>query len=225
MKRRTLFRIAGVGGVVAATGGLSACSQAVPPEAIADWRGPAEAQGDLRRWVLGHAILAPHSHNLQSWIVDLDEPDTIVLYCDLQRLLPETDPFSRQIMMSHGTFLELIAIAAREKGLRSEIALFPQGAFDAQAIDALARDPIAAAGHREHFGHGLGHSLGLDIHEGPRLAHSLAHSIIPAGVILTVEPGIYLPDWGGVRIEDLILLTEDGPELLSHCPKAPAIPL
>ncbi|MEZ5636697.1 MAG: twin-arginine translocation pathway signal protein [Burkholderiaceae bacterium] len=136
MKRRTLFCIAGVGGVVAATGGLSACSQAVPPEAIAAWRGPAEAQGDLRRWVLGHAILAPHSHNLQSWIVDLDEPDTIVLYCDLQRLLPETDPFSRQIMMSHGTFLELIAIAAREKGLRSEIALFPQGAFDAQAIDA-----------------------------------------------------------------------------------------
>lgn len=94
-----------------------------------------------------------------------------------------------------------------------------------QAIDALARDLIAAAGHREHFGHGLGHSLGLDIHEGPRLAHSLAKSIIPAGVVLTVEPGVYLPEWGGVRIEDLILLAEDGPELLSHCPKTPAIPL
>ncbi|MCZ4312681.1 twin-arginine translocation pathway signal protein [Comamonadaceae bacterium G21597-S1] len=136
MQRRNFIRIAGGGVVLAATAATTACSSAIPPQAIAAWRGPPADEPDVRRWILSHAILAPHSHNLQSWIVDLDEPDTIMLYCDLQRLLPETDPFSRQIMMSHGTFLELIAIAAREKGLRSEIALFPQGVFDAQAIDA-----------------------------------------------------------------------------------------
>ena len=78
------------------------------------WQGPASDEVDVRRWVLAYAILAPHSHNLQSWLVDLRQPGEIALYCDLTRLLPETDPFSRQIMMSQGTFLELLDIAARE---------------------------------------------------------------------------------------------------------------
>jgi len=135
MERRNFIRIAGGGLVVAATANLAGCTGAVPPEAVAAWNGPSGEQGDVRRWILSHAILAPHSHNLQSWIVDLDEPDNIVLRCDLQRLLPETDPFSRQIMMSHGTFLELLDIAARERGLRTEITLFPDGAFGSEAID------------------------------------------------------------------------------------------
>ena len=90
---------------------------------------------DVRRWILSYAILAPHSHNLQSWIVDLSTPDEILLRCDLNRLLPETDPYSRQIMMSHGTFLELLDIAARERGLRTEITLFPEGAFGSDKLD------------------------------------------------------------------------------------------
>jgi hypothetical protein len=95
---------------------------------------------------LSYAILAPHSHNLQSWLVDLRTPDEIVLYCDRDRLLPETDPFSRQIMMSHGTFLELADIAAREHGFRAEIALFPEGAYPPDRIDArpVARVKIIA---------------------------------------------------------------------------------
>ena len=100
----------------------------MPAAAIEPWKGPGQ-QADVRRWILGYAILAPHSHNLQSWLVDLGTPDEILLRCDLGRLLPETDPFSRQIMMSHGTFLELLDIAARERGLRAEITLFPEGAF------------------------------------------------------------------------------------------------
>lgn len=135
MERRNFIRIAGGGLVVAATANLAGCTGAMPPEAIAAWAGPANQQGDIRRWILSHAILAPHSHNLQSWIVELDQPDEIVLRCDLQRLLPETDPFSRQIMMSHGTFLELLDIAARERGLRAEITLFPDGAFGPETID------------------------------------------------------------------------------------------
>jgi hypothetical protein len=72
--------------------------------------------------------------------VDLTTPDEILLRCDLSRLLPETDPFSRQIMMSHGTFIELLDIAARERGLRTEIALFPEGAF---GPDKLDQRPVA----------------------------------------------------------------------------------
>jgi hypothetical protein len=89
----------------------------------------------VRRWVLSYAILAPHSHNLQSWLVDLRQPNEITLYCDLTRLLPETDPLSRQIMMSHGTFLELLDLAARRKGLRADIELFPQGQFGPDKLD------------------------------------------------------------------------------------------
>jgi hypothetical protein len=91
------------------------------------------SEPDLRRWILGYAILAPHSHNLQSWLVDLRTPGEIVLRCDRTRLLPETDPFSRQIMMSHGTFLELLDIAARERGQRAEITLFPKASSARQA--------------------------------------------------------------------------------------------
>jgi hypothetical protein len=118
--------------VVAGAG--SGCSQQMPADAIAAWKGPG-AEPDVRRWILGYAILAPHSHNLQSWLVDLRTPDEILLHCDLTRLLPETDPFSRQIMMSHGTFLELLDIAARERGLRAEISLFPEGPFASLTID------------------------------------------------------------------------------------------
>ena len=147
MNRRTFIRIVGGGVIFSATAGLAACSREMPPEAIAAWQGPPRGT-DVRKWILSYAILAPHSHNLQSWLVDLREPDEIMLYCDLARLLPETDPYNRQIMMSHGTFLELVDIAARERGIRTMIELFPQGEFGPEAIDQrpvarirLAKDP------------------------------------------------------------------------------------
>lgn len=80
--------------------------------------------------------------------------------------------------------------------------------------DALARDPIAARGFGDAFGHSLGHGLGLEVHEAPRLA-ATAEAPLPAGAVVTVEPGIYLPGWGGVRLEDDVFLGPDGPELLS----------
>jgi Xaa-Pro aminopeptidase len=85
-------------------------------------------------------------------------------------------------------------------------------------VDAVARDLIAAAGHGEHFGHGLGHGVGLDVHEAPRLARS-ADNVLAAGHVVTVEPGVYLPDRGGVRIEDLVVVTETGHEVLSGTSK------
>lgn len=136
MKRRLFIRLVGGGSVSAAvvigTTTLSGCSKAVPPEAIEAWQGPdasVKADADVRRWLLSYAILAPHSHNLQSWMADLQVPGEITLRCDLKRLLPQTDPLSRQIMMSHGTFLELLDMAARERGLKATINLFPEGAF------------------------------------------------------------------------------------------------
>jgi Xaa-Pro aminopeptidase len=92
-----------------------------------------------------------------------------------------------------------------------------------QAVDALARDLIAAAGHEDHFGHGLGHGVGLEIHEEPRLSPYLAETVIPAGVVVTVEPGVYLPGRFGVRIEDLVVLYNDGLEIVSQAPKEPML--
>lgn len=91
-------------------------------------------------------------------------------------------------------------------------------------IDALARGIIAAAGHGEHFGHGLGHGVGLEVHEGPSLSFRAEKQRVKAGMVATVEPGVYLPGWGGIRIEDLVVFNESGVEPLSHCPKVPQIP-
>jgi len=136
MDRRHFLRTVGGGVIAAATATtVAGCSSALPPEAIAAWQGPGN-EPDVRRWILAHAILAPHSHNLQSWLVDLSVPDEITLFIDRSRLLPETDPFSRQMMMSQGTFLELLDLAAKQKGLRTEIALFPQGVFAPTTVDA-----------------------------------------------------------------------------------------
>lgn len=81
-------------------------------------------------------------------------------------------------------------------------------------IDAVARDYIADAGFGDYFGHGLGHGVGIDVHEGPRL-NRLSQTRLEPGMVVTVEPGIYLPDVGGVRIEDLVIVTESGCEILT----------
>ena len=138
MQRRNFIRIAG-GGVIASAVALplSGCSRPddYPAQAVQAWRDAGREEADVRRWILGYAILAPHSHNLQSWLVDLRRAGEITLYCDRTRLLPQTDPVCRQIMMSHGTFLELLALAAQRKGLRADIELFPEGEFAATAVD------------------------------------------------------------------------------------------
>ncbi len=84
--------------------------------------------------------------------------------------------------------------------------------------DAFARDYITEKGYGERFGHGMGHGVGLDIHEEPFMSTSCT-AIIQPGMVLTVEPGIYIPDLGGVRIEDDIVVTEEGNQVLTHSPR------
>ena len=86
-------------------------------------------------------------------------------------------------------------------------------------VDAVARGVIDQAGYGKAFGHGLGHGIGLEIHEGPRFAHDQDKVVLKPGMVVTIEPGIYLPGWGGVRIEDDVLVTRSGHELLTTIPK------
>ncbi|MBN1218787.1 MAG: aminopeptidase P family protein [Anaerolineae bacterium] len=95
---------------------------------------------------------------------------------------------------------------------------------EGNVVDKLARAVIDGAGYKENFGHGLGHSLGLAIHENPRFSY-LYKEEIPAGAVMTVEPGIYIPGWGGVRHEDVVLVQDGGVEILTSAPKEAVIQL
>jgi hypothetical protein len=168
MNRRHMLRIAGGGFIAAATvTTLTACDSNMPAEAIAAWQPPADNL-DIRRWVLSHALLAPHAHNLQSWLVDLDTPDTIVLRMDMARLLPETDPLARQLVISQGTFIEVLDLAARQRGYRTKVTPFPEGEFSASAPDTrptahirmvrdaqVKPDPLFAQVFRRHTHKGV----------------------------------------------------------------------
>jgi Xaa-Pro aminopeptidase len=85
-------------------------------------------------------------------------------------------------------------------------------------VDAAARQVIADAGYGDRFTHSVGHGIGLEIHETP-IMRPRTEFVLQAGMVVTVEPGIYIPDWGGVRIEDDVLITPDGREVLTSVPK------
>lgn len=130
-------------------------------------------------------------------------------YCsDLTRVLVAGDPPAK-LAEIHAVALEAHtrAIAAIRPGARL------------LEVDAIARDFIAASGYGAYFGHGLGHGFGLQIHESPRLSPT-ATSELEVGMVVTVEPGIYLPHDCGVRIEDDVLVTDNGCEVLSQLPRS-----
>jgi len=126
---------------------------------------------------------------------------------DLTRILV-TGKISPKLRKVYGVVLkaQVAAIKAIRPGVTCE------------AVDQVARSIIVKAGYGKRFGHGLGHGTGLEVHEAPRLSQGQSTVLVP-GMIVTVEPGIYLPGWGGVRIEDDILVTRDGYEVLTSVPK------
>lgn len=98
-----------------------------------------------------------------------------------------------------------------EEGLRPGV--------NGKQADALARDALEAAGRGEQFVHGVGHGVGLEIHEDPRLGRLGEQHVLAPDMVVTVEPGAYIPGWGGVRIEDTVLITPDGARALTQSPK------
>lgn len=136
VSRRKFLKIVGSSAVVFAAGGCSV----EPTKAWAPWSQAGLGYKDPVMRALSYAILAPNPHNRQPWMVDLSEPDRVHLYCDLDRLLPETDPFNRQITIGLGCFLETLSIAASNDGYAVQIEPFPQGMPD----DRLDGRPIAS---------------------------------------------------------------------------------
>lgn len=127
--------------------------------------------------------------------------------CDLTRVFAVGEVPARA--------LEIYGLVLRAN--RAAVAAVKAGA-SGKAVDAVARDMIDEAGYKEHFGHGLGHGVGLEVHEGPSLS-SLSGDTLEAGMVVTVEPGVYLPGFGGIRIEDLVVVTKDGCEVLTSFPR------
>jgi Xaa-Pro aminopeptidase len=131
-------------------------------------------------------------------------------YCsDCTRTFAAGDPDERQ-----REIYELV-LDAQAQGLAAV-----RAGRSGQEVDAVARGVIERAGEGEHFGHGLGHGVGIEVHEGPRLSRFRGKTLLRVGNVVTVEPGVYMPGELGVRIEDLVVVTEDGSRALSSLPKA-----
>lgn len=141
-------------------------------------------------------------------LVTLDFGCVVAGYCsDMTRTVMVGEPDDRQREI-YATVLvaQSAGVAAARPGLTG------------QQLDAVCREIIKARGYGDFFGHGTGHGVGRYIHEGPRLS-TRSQEVLAPGHVVTIEPGIYLPGWGGVRIEDLVLITADGCEVLSRSPR------
>jgi hypothetical protein len=140
LSRRKTLALIGGGVILAATASLGAIASRQPRTALLPW-GQAGQGADARHRALSWALLAPNPHNRQPWLVDLREDGVVTLYVDTAKLLPHTDPYSRQITIGLGCFLELMRMAASHDGHRVAITPFPEG-HDDRALDAR---PVARA--------------------------------------------------------------------------------
>ena len=128
-------------------------------------------------------------------------------FCDITRTVCVGRPSERQ--------REIHDLVLRAQ--RKAIAAICPGVRCAD-IDRAARETIEKAGHGAHFGHATGHGIGLLVHEGPAVS-ALSKQCVEAGMVITVEPGVYVPGWGGVRIEDMVLVTDGGHRVLTGLPR------
>lgn len=140
MSRRKTLALIGGGVILAATAGLGYIASRQPRTAHLPWSAAGQGE-DARIRALSYALLAPNPHNIQPWLVDLSQADTVTLFVDTNKLLPHTDPYNRQITIGLGCFLELMRMAASHDGQRVTITPFPEG-FDDRALDTR---PVARA--------------------------------------------------------------------------------
>ena len=157
----------------------------------------------------------PHAHAGQRRI----EPGELITfdmgaryqgYCaDMTRTICLGEPADERMLDIHAAVLN--AMKTCEAGIHA--------GMTGKEADALARDVLEEAGLGEYYVHGTGHGVGLQVHEGPRLSsYAAADILVPAGAVVTIEPGVYIPGWSGVRIEDCVLVTERGCEVLTQSP-------
>jgi Xaa-Pro aminopeptidase len=131
-------------------------------------------------------------------------------YCsDMTRTVCLGPPNDSRLVEIHAIVLEAQEHAERQV----------RPGMTGREVDGLARGMIARAGYGEAFSHGLGHGIGLEVHEPPSLSQTRGNDVLQPGMVFSVEPGIYLPGWGGVRIEDLVVLEEARARVLCHSPK------
>lgn len=157
----------------------------------------------------------PHAHAGQREIqrgelITIDMGARYKGYCaDMTRTICLGEPAEARMVEVYEAVLH--AMKTCEAGLHADIS--------GKAADALARDALAAQGLAEYYVHGTGHGVGLQIHEAPSLSQRAPDdTLLPAGSVVTVEPGVYIPGWSGVRIEDCVLITENGAEVLTQSP-------
>jgi Xaa-Pro aminopeptidase len=165
--------------------------------------------------IVGSGPQSAHIHHTPNERV-LEKGDLVLLdfgckvdgYCsDLTRTVV-LGPASEQQLESYGLVLE-----AQRVGIEAVRPGAP-----GKEVDAVSRAVIEGTGRGEEFGHGLGHGVGLEVHEAPRL-HRISRDTLKPGDVVTVEPGVYESSWGGIRIEDCVLVTEEGYEVLGRAPK------
>jgi Xaa-Pro aminopeptidase len=173
----------------------------------ARWRGFPSIVGVGSRAALPHAVPTRQMIGDSDFVLVDWGADEGLYKSDLTRILV-TGKILPKLARVYKVVLEAQtrAIAAIQPGITGK------------EVDQVARAFIADAGFGRYFGHGLGHGLGLQVHEAPRLA-STSETVLKPGMVVTVEPGIYLPGWGGVRIEDDVLVTRNGCSVLTNLPK------
>jgi Xaa-Pro aminopeptidase len=125
---------------------------------------------------------------------------------------------TRTYATGEGVDADALAVYELVRSVQEQSVEAVRAGASGKEIDALGRAVIAETGHGDHYGHGLGHGVGLDVHEAPTLSPR-SEDTLAAGNIVTVEPGVYVPDRHGVRIEDLVVVTDDGCDILSSLPK------
>lgn len=208
------MKIAGSTGVIVAATGLgigSFVATRTPHAALQPWQTAGGSQyADPMRRALSYAILAPNPHNRQPWVVDLKSGTEAMLTCDLDRLLPATDPFDRQITIGLGCFLELFTLAAAQTGHRAQIILFPEGEPD-ERIDTrpvahmkLVEDPGISADHL--FAHVLDRHTNRNAYDASkRISEDTLAEIVSVGGTGVAAGGVV----DGPRLEELRALTRD----------------